>query len=150
MLSVEPRRLARLVEEDLETLMHAHWRECSIDQAEVPFDPDWAMAYTMERCNILHCFGLYRHEHLVGYSVFEVSTHLHFKTTKFAYNSGAYITPEHRGFGGAFLVDSTDKLLREMGCKKIVYLVPSSSALGAVLKHIGYEPSESYFTKLVG
>jgi predicted GNAT family acetyltransferase len=149
MLAVEPKPLAHLVEQDLETLMHAHWKECSVDQEEVPFDPDWLTAYTMERCGILRAFGLYRHEHLVGYSVFEVSSHLHFKSTKYAYLSGTYVVPEHRGFAGVYLAGRCEELLKEMGVRKIVYSAPTGSALGKVLRKLGYEPTELYYTKLV-
>ena len=147
---VEEARLVHLVEDGLEPLMHAHWKECSIDQDEVPLDPDWVMASAMENCDILHCFGLYRKAKLVGYSVFEVSTHLHFKSTKFAYNSGIYVVPEHRGFAGVVLAARTEELLKRMGVKKIVYSVPPGSAMGAVLGKLGFGLSESYYTKLTG
>lgn len=150
MLAVEERPLARLVEDDLETLMHAHWRECSIDQDTVPFDPDWNMAATMERCGILHAFGLFNDGELVGYAVYEVSGHLHFKSTTYAFNSGIYIKPECRkGNAGAKLLVESEKLLKSLGVKKIVYIVPDASALNRVLAAAKYEPSERYYTKMV-
>jgi ribosomal protein S18 acetylase RimI-like enzyme len=150
MLQVEKTPLAHLVEDDLETMMHAHWRECSKDHDAVPFDPDWLVAYTMERCGTLHCFGLYSDGGLVGYAIFQVSAHLHFKSTRYAFNSGLYVKPEcRRGNAGSKLLVESERLLGRMGIKKITYSVPDTSALGPVLKKGGYVPSETYYTKLV-
>jgi hypothetical protein len=150
MLRVGETRLAVLIEDGLEALMHAHWRECSIDQEEVPFDPDWLMGYTMERCGLLHAFGLYSDAELIGYSVFEVSTHLHFKQTKFAFNSGLFIAPEHRrGNAAVKLIVESDRLLKEMGVRKIVYIAPHASPLNKLLVGANYTPTETYYTKLV-
>lgn len=150
MLRVEEKRLAHLIEQDLETMMHAHWRECSIDRDAVPFDPDWLTAYTMERCGTLRCFGLYSDGELVGYAVFQVYSHLHFKSTRYASNSGIYVKPEcRRGNAGAKLLVDSEKLLRDAGVRKITYSVPDTSALGAMLEKGGYAPSERYYTKMV-
>lgn len=150
MLKVAHTGLARLVEDDLETMMHAHWRECSLNHEEVPFDPDWLVAYTMERCGTLRCFGLFSDGELVGYAVFQVYGHLHFKSTRYASNSGIYIKPEcRRGNAGAKLIVDSEKLLGEAGVRKITYSVPDASALGAMLEKGGYVASERYFTKLV-
>lgn len=150
MLAVEKTSLAHLVEDDIESLMHAHWLECSIDRDEVPFAPDWLMAYTMERVGILVCFGFYSGGELAGYSVFEVSNHLHFKSTRFAFNSGLYIKPEHRrGNACARVCAESERLLRGMGVRKITYSVPDTSPLGAMLLKGGYAASETYYTKMV-
>lgn len=150
MYHVEETRLARLVEQDLETMMHAHWLECSIDRNEVPLSPDWAMAYTMERCGLLKAFGLFADHELAGYAVFEVSNHLHFKSTKFAFSSGFYVMPKHRkGNAGAMLLVHSERLLEEMGVKKIAYLAPNNSPLNAMLAKAGYVATEIYHTKLV-
>lgn len=151
MLAVEETRLARLIEHDLEALMHAHWKECSIDQEEVPFDPDWLMGHTMERCGLLRCFGLFSDFELIGYAIFEVSTHLHFRRTKFAFNSGFYVAPEHRkGATAQFLFVKSEGLLVAMGARKIVYTAPLESPLLKMLEAAGYRLTESYFSKLTG
>jgi hypothetical protein len=151
MLQVEETRLSTLIEDGLEALMHAHWKECSIDQAEVPLDVDWTLACTLERDGVLHAFGLYSGSELAGYAIFEVSTHLHFRQTRFAFNSSIYVAPEHRrGNAAAKLLCESDRLLAGMGAKKIVYLVPNASALNKLLPAAGYAPSETYFTKLAG
>lgn len=149
MLSVEEKPLAHLLECNLETLMYAHWRECSRDKEAVPFDPDWAMGATLERCGILHTFALFRDEHLIGYAGFEVSRHLHFKSTIYAFNSGIYVVPQYRGFAGGLLVTESERLLKAIGVKKITYSAPDGSALTGMLPRAGYAPSETYFTKLV-
>lgn len=150
MLEVEKTSLSRLVEDGLETLMFAHWTECSIHREAVPLDPDWSTAATMERCGILQCFGLFDDGELAGYAIFEVSPHLNFKTTKYAFNTGIYVRPESRKGTAAFkLLSESEKRLKDDGVKKIVFSVPQASALNAVLPKGGYEPSELYYTKLV-
>lgn len=150
MLAVEKVPLQRLCEDDLESLMHAHWRECSIDHDEVPLDPNWELAATMERCGGLHAFGLFEDRTLVGYAVFEVERHLFHKSTKYAWCQGIYVQPESRkGNAGLKLFAESEMALRRMGVKKITYLAPNASGLNQVLEKAGYVPSERYYTKLV-
>jgi predicted GNAT superfamily acetyltransferase len=150
MLVVEKASLSRLREDDLETMMHAHWRECSTDHEEVPFDPDWLLGYAMERCGQLACFGLFSDGGLVGYSVFEVSPRLHFKSTRYAFNTGLYVKPEcRRGNAGLKLLVESEKYLRAMGVKKIEFTIPNGSALNAILAKSGYASGETYHSKLV-
>lgn len=150
MLSVEKTSLAWLREDDLEAMMHAHWKECSIHHDEVPFDPDWQMADGMERRGVLHAFGLFDDKKLVGYAVFEVAPHLLHKSTMYAWNTGIYVTPAARkGNAGAKLFVESEKLLAALGVRKITYLAPNESPLNKLLGKAGYTPSEHYFTKLV-
>lgn len=147
MLAVEKTSLARLVEDDLEAMMYAHWRECAY---EVPLDPDWPLAFTMERCGNLACFGLFSDRELIGYSVFEVSPRIHFKSTRYAFNTGFYIKPKcRRGNAGAKLLVESEKSLRSMGVRKIEFTIPKDSALNAILSKDGYASDETYHSKLV-
>jgi GNAT superfamily N-acetyltransferase len=149
MLKVESSSLDRMIEDGLETLMYAHWIECSIDREAVPFDPDWNLGRTMERCGVLKCFALRDDGELVGYSIFEVSSHLNFKTTTYAWNNGIYVRPESRkGNAGIKLIVESERWLKADGVKKFVYLAPSNSALNDLLVKDGYRPSETYYTKL--
>ena len=150
MLRVEEKPLLILIEDDLESLMHAHWEECSIDRQEVPFSPDWQTALRLERDGVLHAFGLFHDGELVGYAVFEVFQHLHFKTTKHAACSGIYIRPECRkGAAGLKLFVDSEALLKRLGVKKIGYQAPFASNLNKVLEKGGYRPSETLYTKMV-
>lgn len=151
MLLVEPETLDRMIEDGLEALMFAHWSECSIDREAVPFDPDWNQGRTLETCGILKSFALRDDGDLAGYAIFEVSNHLHFKTTKYAFNSAIYVRPEsRRGNAGVKLIVESEKRLKLQGVKKFVYLAPNDSALNDLLRKDGYRPSEIYYTKLAG
>lgn len=150
MLAVEQTPLAWLIEDGLETMMHEHWKECSIDHDEVPFNPDWELALTMERQGTLHAFGLFDDKVFAGYAVFEVAPHLLFKSTKYAWNTGIYVKPENRkGVAGLKLFAESEKMLAAMGVRKITYLAPHKSSLNKVLAAGGYVPSETYYTKLL-
>lgn len=150
MLKVEEKPLILLIEDDLETMMHAHWQECSIDKEQVPFNPDWDTALLSERSGVLHAFALFQDGELAGYAVFEVCPHLHFKTTTHAYNMGFYVKPEHRKGAAAIklFVDSEEKL-KALGVQKISYSTPFASNLNKLLEKDGFVPSETLWTKLV-
>ena len=150
MLAVEQAPLSWLREDNLETLMHEHWKECSIDHDEVPFHPDWEMAMTMERRGVFSIFGLFDDKQLVGYAAFEIAPHLLFKSTLYAWNTGIYVSPEHRkGNAGLKLFVESERLLENKGVRKIVYTAPLASSLNRVLEKAGYGFSERYYTKLV-
>jgi GNAT superfamily N-acetyltransferase len=149
MLAVEQTPLSWLREDGLEELMHDHWRECSIDHDEVPLNPNWELAATMERQGTLHTFALYEDKKLIGYATFEVAPHLMFKSTRYAWNTGIYVDPKHRkGNAGLKLFAEAEKMLVNQGVRKLVYSAPDTSPLHKLLQKAGYRPSERYYTKV--
>lgn len=146
MLKVEETPIAVLVEDDLEGMMYEHWKEVL---GELPFDPDWETAKQMEKAGVLRTFGLYRDGELIGYSSYELSGHLYFRSTRHAFNSAIYIKPRHRGFAGVFLTKQCEELLKQLGAKRITYGAPCKSPLNRVLEHMGYEAQERLFTKVL-
>src|SRR5436309_1291640 len=96
---VEETPLQVLIEDDLETLMLAHWKESSTHQ-DADYDPDWPLALALERAGTLRAFGLFRDDELIGYSVYTISSHLLCKSTTFAFNTSIYVVPTRRGFAG--------------------------------------------------
>jgi hypothetical protein len=150
MLSVEKTPLSWLREDNLEAMMFAHWRECSIDHDAVPLNPDWELAAEMEKRGTLLAFGLFDDRKLVGYAVFEMAPHLMFKSTLYAWNTGFYVAPESRKGNAAFkLFVGCEDALKRMGVKKITCLAPNESSLNRLLGKGGYTPTERYYTKLV-
>jgi len=149
-MRVEETAVSRLIEDDLETLMHAHWKECATDHEAIPFDPDWNAARVMEHAGILRFFGLFDDGELVGYSVYEVAPHLHFRSTLHAFCQGIYVKPERRkGNAGAKLIVESERLLAARGAKKFTYCAPHASNLNKVLEKGGYASTETVYTKLV-
>lgn len=150
MLKVEEKPLLLLIEDDLDTLMHAHWRECATAQSDVPLDPDWSYALGQEKAGAFSIFALTDDDALVGYAAFEIATPLLFKSTLHAFNIGIYVKPEcRRGNAGLKLFTESQRLLTEKGVRRICYSTPYTSNLNAILAKDGYEASEAFQSKMV-
>lgn len=145
---VEETPLQVLIEDDLETLMLAHWKESSTHQ-DADYDPDWPLALALERAGTLRAFGLFRDDELIGYSVYTISSHLLCKSTTFAFNTSIYVVPTRRGFAGGKLLRESEKLLKALGVRKVTYLAPRNSPLNDALRSFRHEHTENYWAKVI-
>ena len=111
---------------------------------------DWGRYLELDAAGKLATFIAKRDGLIVGYAVFVVQTHIHYKDALVAANSAVYAVPEVRA-GRVIL-----KLLRfaEMGLKaqgvqKIYYHVKQTKDFGRLLGHLGYQDVERMYAKVV-
>lgn len=152
MLAIEWEPVARLRADGIEDLIFAHWRETAIHQDEVPLDPDWQRIEQLERMGVFKAIGARRNGALVGYSLFSIAPHLHFKSTLHATNTAVYVRPDRRLFTAVALVRRTEELLTALGVRKTIYLCPvlRGKKLGALIERLGYKHTEDFYCKLTG
>lgn len=141
----------------VEQMLYNHWREVGIDHDAVPLDPDWERAYAMEAAGMLFSAALRNNGRLIGYNSFAVSPHLHYRSSLYAFNDIIYVDPRERGSAGIRLVRGTEKMLKELGVKKIVYhtklhvhIGSGNGLVGDFLNRLGYTHFENCYCKLVG
>jgi hypothetical protein len=97
--------------------------------------------------NYTQVFAMREDGVLVGYAVFLVIDHPHFKGTTFAMNDVVYIKPEHRKESRLFF-EYIDKHLSPM-VNVINYSMNYANPHIEFMKSLGYEPTEVVYHKVV-
>lgn len=88
---------------------------------------------------------------IVGYAVFIVQTHIHYKDALVAANSAVYMAPEARaGRLVLKLLRYAEIGLEAQGVRKIYYHVKRERDFGRLLDHLGYQDVERMYAKVLG
>lgn len=133
---------------EIEPLLRAHWEEIAHDKT-VPLDPDW-LAY--EQAEVAGRLRVVTARNalgsLVGYAVFFVGPHPHYKSTTYAVQDLLYTAPGARGTGlGAKLVIWCDNFLKADGVARVVHHVKMSHDFSSMLERLGYQPMDKILVK---
>jgi GNAT superfamily N-acetyltransferase len=84
---------------------------------------------------------------LVGYLSMSIRRHPHAKMLS-AYQDAIYLDPNHRaGWNAQGLISTCDAYLREHGVGVVYQFVPTAHDFGAVLRSIGYNPTEIVWSR---
>jgi GNAT superfamily N-acetyltransferase len=143
MLTIKVEKLADVKDECQELIEH-HWREIAVWQ-DIPLSPNWAGYDAMEKAGALVIYTVRDEKKLVGYAVFFMRTHLHYKEHIWALNDIVWVHPDYRdGKIGPQLVKFWETDLRYRGVHVVhVNVKTAHPALGFVLKKTKYKTVES-------
>lgn len=135
--------------EEINPLLHAHWREIAKYQ-DIPLVPDWEAYSQIEKMGILKIFTCREEEtnQLIGYCVYIVKPHLHYSTCLTAMQDILFIRQDRRGTGLRFIV-WCDNMLKDMGVDLIIQHVKHNHNFGPALERVGYELMDLIYTKRI-
>lgn len=139
------------VRSEIQTLLEMHWREIAVWQ-DIPLAPNWEMYYILEKSGNLVVYTVRDDNNsnkLVGYAVFFLRGHIHYKDHIWGLNDIVWVHPDYRdGRIGRKLVDFWEKDLQSRGVHVAhVNVKVAHPALGLVLKWSKYKMVESGFEK---
>lgn len=135
---------------EIRPLLEAHWEEIASHRDEIQLDPDYAIYEKLDAAGILVIVAARRDEKLVGYSIFSVMPHLHYKSTVFAMNDIIYLTPAERASGiGIRLIKESEHFMRERGARLISWHIKPVLDFSPLLERMGYERKEIIMAKLL-
>ena len=84
--------------DDFKPMLEEHWKEVALHQDSIKLDPDYDQYYRLEEEGALRCFTARDDEGTpIGYVVFFLRPHMHYKDTLWAYMDILYVDPNHRG-----------------------------------------------------
>lgn len=127
-------------------LLEAHWREVALFQ-DIPLEVDWEAYSRMEGADAVRLYTLRNElEELIGYSVFFIVQHPHYKSSKQAQQDVIFISPKARGIGKQFIQDC-DEELRKEGVQVVSQHVKAAHNFGPVLERIGYQLSDLIYVR---
>ena len=130
-------------------LIAAHWEEIAVWQ-DIPLDPDWAAYEQLEKIGMLTIYTVRNdYDKLVGYAVFILRKHLHYKGHSWAANDIIWVHPDYRdGKIGTNLVQFWEQDLQARGIHVVhVNVKVAHPALGLVLRREKYKTVESGLEK---
>lgn len=148
MLKIQVETLAD-VRDECGNLIAAHWREIAVWQ-DIPLDPEWATYETLEKSGMLVIYTVRTdNEKLVGYAVFIMRKHLHYRGHSWALNDIVFVHPDYRdGRVGRNLVRFWEKDLKARGIHVVhVNVKIGHPALDLVLRFEKYRTVESGLEK---
>ena len=129
--------------DDLVILLPSHWAELAVHK-DIPLDPDLDFYRIANQAGYIRAYTARLEGRLVGYSIFVVKKHPHYRGHKWALNDIVWIAPEHRklGIGRAF-VAHWDADLRADGVDVVhVNAKTAEPALSFLLSACGYGTTE--------
>ena len=136
---------------DMRALIEDHWREIAHYQDKVALDPDWEGYQHLEENGTLIIVAARDAGRLVGYSIFLICRHLHYKQCVVAMNDVLYLKPEYRGkMVGARLIAESEAIVKAAGAHRITWHIKPAHDFSALLARRGYNHEELVMGKLLG
>lgn len=126
-------------------LLIKHGRELKYHR-DLQLDPEFSRYEQLEKTGFLRAYTARIDGALVGYSVFFLSPHLHFRKNQFAVCDILFIDPLHRGFGLSFIRWCNHQLKMD-GAHSIDYYVNVEFDYSIILKRLGFRRSAELYSK---
>ena len=105
--------------EEAKPILEEHWKEITVYR-DIPLDPEYDLYETLEKTGSLAIYTIRVQGELVGYSVYFVRRHLHYRNHVWANNDILLVRKPYRNFGiGKQLLDFVENDLRSRGVNVI-------------------------------
>ena len=102
--------------DDLKPLLTEHWRELALYQDEIPLDPDYDGYKRICDAGVTMVTSVRVAGALVGYAVYVLQPHMHYRGHRWAVSDLFWLHPDHRSMGlGNALFAFIEDALRERG-----------------------------------
>lgn len=136
----------RVVEIEGSSILNDNYEELTINKQVVKLNPDWYKYQKLEQAGNLKVFTVRDSDVLIGYCIFFIDTHIHYKDLLVATNDVLYLTKAYRkGTTGIKLIKYADSTLRNIGVNKITWHIKDSLDFSPILIRIGYKKEDSLF-----
>ena len=138
--------------EELKPMLSDHYEEVAMYQDKIPLEPNYDDYKEMQKLKRLYLFTWREGSELVGYNIFLVGSHLHYKSNKFAWNDVVYVRPDYRHKGQTieFFKFCEDFLKEEAGVSVITYHMKVSKMFKALMDLLEMDHAEHIYTKYIG
>lgn len=135
------------VRDEMLPLIQIHYREIASFQ-DIELCPDFQLYEAAEKMDAIRIYTV-RSEtegELVGYAIFFIRHHPHYKNSLQATQDLLFIHPDHRGPGMKF-VSYCDEQLKNDHVDVVYHLVTTRFDFSPILKRLGYEKNETIYAK---
>lgn len=138
------------VADEIEPLLQKHYEEVALHRDVVKLDPDWAKYVALEEMGDVHVFTVRDNGELVGYGVFFMSWHVHYKLLRVAQNDILYIRPDRRhGTLASRFINHCEARLKLFGAQKVTFHIKRHLDWSPLLVRKGYDQEEIIMGKIL-
>lgn len=135
---------------EVQPLIELHYEELTLHKQVVKLDPDWNRYKSLADQGMITIITARDKGVLIGYSLFFVSPHIHYKNNIMANNDVLFLHPDYRqGRTGLKLIRKCEQVLQELKVDKIVWHVKYAKDFRQILYRLGYEDEDALVGKII-
>lgn len=135
--------------EELKDIIPAHYDELCVTK-DFPLAPDYEAYGRLYVAQMLKCITARDEDGLIGYAIFIVQPHLHYKTCKTAFEDIYFLKKEHRlGRTGIRLFQFAEEALRADGVDRIIMHTKVHLDNSRLFEYLGYKHTDKLYTKIL-
>jgi len=135
---------------EMDELFPAHYEELCVTK-EFDYEPDYDAYKRMAEAGMLRCITCRADGELIGYIVFFITPHLHYKSCITAMEDIYFVRKDYRkGRVGIKLFQYAEKVLKERGVQRIVMHTKVHLDNSRLFEYLGYKMTDKVFTKMIG
>jgi hypothetical protein len=133
----------------LAEIIKAHYEELSVTK-EFPLDPDWESYKKLWDNGIMKLITCKDNNVLIGYIIFFITPHLHYKSCLTAHEDIYFLKKEYRkGRTGIKLFKFAEKILKELNVQRVIYNTKVHSDNSSLFEYLNCKFVDKVFTKLL-
>lgn len=138
--------LTKQLLEEARPLLQNHWSEISYYK-DIELNPDYELYIKMQEFKSIRCYiARCEDNKMIGYAVFFIKNHPHYKQSLMAIQDIIFFDPQYRGRGMLFIM-WCDEQLKNIGVQVVSHHVKFSYDWSKSLERIGYEKQDIILTK---
>jgi len=131
------------IKEPIQLLIKRHYAELTLDKDVMKLAPDWDRYNELNSLGKLSIVAAYDGDKMVGYSVFFLNEHIHYKNNIIANNDVLFLAPEYRlGMTGIKLIKYSEMILQQLGVSKVIWHVKMAKDFRKLLHRMGYQDED--------
>lgn len=133
-------------ESEILQLAPLHYREVSQFRDHIALEPNLPRYHQIENLGHLYLFTAREDDELVGYATFITGGHVHYSSSRHAQSDLLFLIPTRRGYAMSFIL-FCDEQMKADGIDAVTHSVSSKKDFSPVLKRLGYEATETIYTR---
>lgn len=135
--------------DELRHILPTHYDELCVTK-DFPLMPDYEAYGRLYVAGMLRCITVRDDAELIGYALFIVQPHLHYKSCKTAFEDIYFLRKEHRkGRIGIRLFQFAEDVLKKEGVHRIIMHTKIHLDNSRLFEYLGYKNTDKLYTKIL-
>jgi GNAT superfamily N-acetyltransferase len=135
--------------EDMKKHYEEHYNELSVTKS-FPLEMDYDTYFLLEKAGKLKVVTCRKDEILIGYIIFIINGHLHYKSCVTAVEDIYYVAKQERkGRVGIKLFQYAEQYLKSIGVQRIMYSTKVHLDNSKLFEYLGYTFIEKLYNKMI-